>query len=246
MPTRCDAGPETTAPLERAIIIRRRQVDLSMRYAETCARSCRRLGVPFEFLDAVEYVTCREAFEVAGVPVARDYRNSPGNCCCHASHILAWRRIVETGVVTLVMEHDAVLKGDPRGLSLPLWGMTTLGFRVSVPDAYDPPGPPEAYVPIPRTAGPHAYVVSPQTARWMLEKQETEGVHMGVDKWLAGGHSGVPVFAMDPPQAICWPRLTTTHHNVEGSIQKLGGSRRGKTTNFPESLPAGWHRGLRG
>ena len=38
-----------------------------MEYAQFCAESCEKYNLPYEFVDAVEFLECREAFKSVGV-----------------------------------------------------------------------------------------------------------------------------------------------------------------------------------
>ena len=49
--------------IDRALIIRRDGSEISQEYAEGCAKSCERHGLNYEFIRAVEFLECKEAFE---------------------------------------------------------------------------------------------------------------------------------------------------------------------------------------
>jgi len=107
------------AKIDRALIIRRQGVELSKQYAADCAKSCEKHNLPYEFIDAVEFLECEKAFESVGAKTSPTYKNTMGNCCCHASHIKCWKRIVEIDKPCIILEHDAIVKGDVRNIEIP-------------------------------------------------------------------------------------------------------------------------------
>ena len=61
--------------IDRALIIRRLQVPISIEYAEMCAASCEENNLPYEFIDAVEFLSCDEAFKSVGTFRQKKYVN---------------------------------------------------------------------------------------------------------------------------------------------------------------------------
>ena len=150
--------------INRALIIRRLQVELSMQYAQMCADTCMEYDLDFEFIDAVEFLDCKNAFESVGVKKQEHYNNTRGNCCCHSSHIKCWRRIVELNEACIILEHDALVVGDVTNIDIPDMAVVTFGHRVSRRDDYFPPRPIQELVEIQRAIGVHACGLTPTTA----------------------------------------------------------------------------------
>lgn len=103
-----------------------------MEYAQICAESCEKHNLPYEFIDAVEFLNCKKAFKSVGTYKNGNYHIRDGNCCCHASHIKCWKRIVELNKACIILEHDAVVKGNVRNIDIPDMATVTFGHTVLV------------------------------------------------------------------------------------------------------------------
>ena len=209
-----------------------------MEYAQGCADSCEEHGLDYEFIEAVDasqYNTTKEILEVVGSFPANGYDNNrKGNVGCHASMIKCWKRICEIGAPCVILEHDALVLGDITTLDIPDNAVVTFGHRVSDRREYIPPRPAEKLVEIPRAIGVHACGLAPSTAEWLYNQAITEGVGMGVDRWLIMTRTtGLPLYVCDPPQVVCWVRETTIRRaNVKDTV------------NFKEALTPAWYEGL--
>lgn len=235
--------------IDRALIIRREQVALSMEYADMCAASCEKFGLPYEFMKAVEFLPCEEAFKSVGAKKSPTYTNTMGNCNCHSSHIKCWKRIIEIDKPCLILEHDAIVKGDPRTVDIPDMAVVTFGHRVAMLDEYEPPRPADKLVQINRSVGVHACALTPKTATWLWENARDKGVHVGVDRWLMmRRQSGLPLYVPDPPQVVCWARISTSNFREcdkekfakEDAIRR---QHRSQVCNYKESYTEGWKEG---
>lgn len=230
--------------IDRALIIRRKKVELSMEYAQICAESCEKHNLPYEFIDGVEFLSSEDAFKVVGTWKHPDYKNSTtGHDNCHASHIKCWRRIIEIQKPCLILEHDAIVKGDVRNIDIPDMSVVTFGHRVGLPDMYEPVGPIQTLIKIPKAMGVHACGLTPITAKWLVDDVEKNGVGDNVDRWLImDTHSGLPLYVTEPPQVICWPRISTREWQDESKRrQEIG-----PTWTFIEAITPGWKAGFKG
>ena len=82
--------------IHKAIILVRKGVKLSQDYAEHTIKSCEKHNLPYEILDAVEFLPCDQAYESVGTFIRSNYNaNRSGICCNHASHIKFWKRVIE-------------------------------------------------------------------------------------------------------------------------------------------------------
>lgn len=231
--------------IDRALIIRRQQVELSKIYAEQCAKSCEEHGLPYEFIDAVEFMECGEAFKSVGAFKTPSYTNTMGNCCCHSSHIKCWKRIIEIGKPCIILEHDAIVKGDVRNIDIEDMTVVTFGHRVVSEDEYEPPGPAKELVKIKRAIGVHACGLTPKTAEWLWNDASTNGVSVGVDRWLMmQTRSGLPLYVCDPPQVVCWARTSTSNFK-KADKDKVYDSQRPRAHNYQEALTPAWRKGLK-
>lgn len=229
--------------IDRALIIRRLNHSVSMDYAEGCAKSCEEHGLKYEFIDAVENLSCEDSYKAVGAKTVNGYTNSTGNCGCHASHIKCWKRITEIGKPCIILEHDAIIKGDVTNIEIPDMAVVTFGHRVRHPDEYAPPSEIQELIQIPRAIGVHACGLSPVTAQWLYDDAINNGVVIGVDRWLMMQRkSGLPLYVTEPPQVVCWVRASTTNYeNTKHYHTKI----RPSVQNYNEALTPGWYKGIR-
>lgn len=228
--------------IEKALIIRRLKVQSSMEYAQYCADSCDKFNIPYEFIDGIEFMSSEDAFKAVGTFLRPGYTGMVGHNNCHASHIKAWRRLVEIGKPCLILEHDAVVKGDVRNIDIPDMTVVTFGHRVGQVEMYTPTSPIKKLVEIPRAMGVHACGLSPITAQWILDYIDKEGVAHNIDSWLMiEKQSGLPLYVVEPPQVVCWPRVSTREWQDESKRRQEMGS----TWTWAESSTPGWLAGFR-
>lgn len=231
------------AKIYKALIIRRLENEISMEYAEGCAKSCEEHGLPYEFIDAVEHVDCETAFKSVGAFKTPKYSNTQGNCCCHSSHIKCWKRIIELDKPCLILEHDAIVKGNVQTLDIPDMAVTTFGHRVANRDDYSPVKPAERFKKIPRAIGVHACGLTPKTAQWLWDDARIQGIHIGIDKYLLMQRkSGLPLYVCEPEQVVCWARVSTS--NLQRS-KKFRHNPRPSVRNFPEGFSDYWLKGMK-
>lgn len=226
--------------IDRALIIRRLRVELSMEYAQVCAESCEKYGLPYEFIDGVEFMSSEDAFKSVGTWKHPEYKSMTGHDNCHSSHIKCWRRIVELQKSCLILEHDAIVKGVVTNVNIPDMAVVTFGHRVGLLEMYEPVAPIQGLVEIPRAMGVHACGLSPVTAKWLVDDVEKNGVKNNVDCWLImERQSGLPLYVTEPPQVVCWPRISTREwQNVDKRRQEMGA-----TWTFADSMTPGWLAG---
>lgn len=195
--------------VDRALIIRRLRVPESMEYAQMCANGCEKHNVPYEFIDAIEFMTSEDAMKAVGTWInPNQKRVSTGNNNCHASHIKCWRRIVELNKACLILEHDVIVKGNVCNIDIIDNAVNIFGHRISNEAMYTPVSGIKRMASIPDSIGGHAYAFTPKTAQWFIDDVEKNGVTINVDEWI-NKRCGKPLFVTDPPQVVCWPRTST-------------------------------------
>ena len=223
--------------IDRALIIRRLKVQESLEYADMCAASCEKHNVPYEFVDGIEFMSSEDAFKAVGVWLNPEQHKqaggrgvSAGNNNCHASHIKAWRRIVELGKACVIFEHDVIVKGNICNIDIIEDAINIFGHRIGNENMYKPVSPIQRMVKIQQNIGGHAYGLTPSTAKWFIDDAETNGVNINVDEWI-NHKCGKPLYITDPPQAVCWPRMSTREwqeqdkkHGTPGSTTTFGTS----------------------
>jgi hypothetical protein len=214
-----------------------------MEYAQMCAESCEKHGLPYDFIDGIEFMTSEDAFKAVGAWKQPTYNTGmTGHDNCHASHIKCWRRIIELNVPCIILEHDAIVKGDVRNVDIPDMAVVTFGHRVGLPEMYEPVSPIQGLVQIERAFGVHACGLSPITAMWLIDFVETNGVGTNVDSFLiTERQSGLPLYVAEPPQVICWPRVSTREWQIKEKVRK----EMGITWTFSEASTPGWVAGFR-
>lgn len=210
-----------------------------MEYAQFCAESCEQYNLPYEFINAVEFLECRQAFKSVGAKKDKTYKNRMGNCCCHASHIKCWKRIVELNETCIILEHDAVVKGDIRNINIPDMVTTTFGHRVENLDDYTPPTPAIKLQKIKKALGVHACALTPKTAKWLWEDARDNGVKIGIDQYLMMRPPTIlPLYVCEPPQVVCWERIATSKFTKDDQTPYTN-----PAVVYPESITEGWKKG---
>lgn len=232
--------------IDRALIIRRLQVPESMEYAQMCADSCEKHKVPYEFIDGIEFMTSEDAMNAVGVFIspeqykqARGKGVSTGNNNCHASHVKAWRRIIEINKACVVFEHDVIVKGNICNIDIIEDAVNIFGHRINNVNNYNPICPIQRMVPIPQNIGGHAYAFTPNTAKWFITDAETNGVNINIDEWI-NSKCGKPLYITDPPQVVCWPRISTRERQDKDSNYGVLGHTSTFGSSYTTSCKAGY------
>lgn len=226
--------------IQKALIIRRLSVPSSMEYAEYCANSCTENGIEYEYIDGIENLPRDEAYAAVGVSADESLRNSPGHDCCTASHIKAWRRVLELNTACLILEHDAVMKGSVAGIDVSDASIVILGHRIIHDSLYTPPRAFEELIEVDKAIGTHAYALTPNTASSLISDFEENKVRHNLDHYLMFfKHSGIPLFVAEPPQAVCWPRMASRESTTEREYEFVG-----TTWTVTSSLKRGWYEGM--
>lgn len=225
--------------VDRALIIRRLRVPESMEYAQMCADGCKKYGIPYEFIDGIEFMSSEDAMSAVGVWLhPNQKRVSVGNNNCHASHIKCWRRIIEIDKPCVIFEHDVIVKGNVCNVDVIDMAINIFGHRINDESKYNPVGPIAAMVRIPQSIGGHAYALTPTTAKWFIADAETNGVNTNVDE-LINLKCGLPLYITEPPQVVCWPRISTREW-IDPDKKRM---EYGHTTTFASSSTPGYMAG---
>lgn len=228
--------------IDRAIIIRRLKVDLSLEYAQMCAESCDKHNVPYEYLDGIEFMSSEDAYKAVGMRIGSKNKYTQGNNNCNASHIKAWQRIVELNVPCLILEHDTIVKGEVTNIDIPEMSIVAFGNRIHNLESYEPIGPIDKLVEIKKNMGAHAYAITPDTAKYLLSHGEPDGVNFNVDVHLMiDKTSGLPLYMTEPPQVVCWPRVSTRELSKDGTPRY----EMAPTWTFVEASTPGWAAGCK-
>jgi len=230
--------------VDRALIIRGKDVPLSVEYAEGCAKSCEEHGLSYEFIDAVYMAPGQAAYDSVGAKIKHNWGFNNGNAGCHASMIKCWDRIIELDKTCLILEHDALVCGDTTTIDIPDDAAVTFGFRIGAGQTYKPISKIKTLTRIQKSVGAHAYAITPKTAKWLIHDARVVGLTCGVDRWLMmGPRSGLPLYVADPPQAVCWVRKSSMGHKEQKNTGRSFGVTSPHNNTECANLPS-WKQGL--
>jgi len=230
--------------VSKALIIRGKDVPISVEYAEGCAKSCEKHGLPYEFIDAVYISPGQAAYDSVGAKIKQRWGFNNGNAGCHASMIKCWDRVIELKETCIILEHDALICGDVTTVDIPDESVVTFGFRIGQNEIYNPIGPATKLTKIKRSVGCHAYGITPKTAEWLIHNARVDGLVCGVDRWLMmGPRSGLPLYVADPPQAVCFVRQSTMGHKENSNELRRYGVWQAHNDAQCKELPS-WKAGL--
>jgi len=103
--------------------------------------------------------------------------------CCTMGHYKIWQMIAESNENGIVLEHDAVIKGP---INLSDWKEDTdlvfLGYRILKNEDYRfPLVERPRVIPTDRFEGAHAYAITPETARKLIDYVEKYGFNDSLD-----------------------------------------------------------------
>lgn len=222
--------------VDTCLIIRREKNVRSMEYAKICADSIEKCNMKHEYVKAVENMEPNDAAASVGMKIDWELAGSlsntivehkecleMGNICCTASHIKAFRRVIEIGKPCAILEHDAYVMRNFRNFEVPDDHVIFLGPRMRDLRTYIPKSRVRRLIQIPQAIGTHAYVITPKTAEKMVKHLEDVGMIYGIDHYLFfSSESKLPIVAADPYPAICWSRESTMHEVEEASDVRRG------------------------
>lgn len=185
----------------------------SKAYLEDCLKSCRKFqninAIPVEGYNGVSYKDICEEYGIDIIRFYVDQMAENGNVLnkafsCSAGHFKIWNMIAESGEPGVVLEHDAIVKGDFTNLEVDDKQLLWLGPRIEREDDYTyPTGDETSYVSVSRWEGTHAYAVSPAMARYLLGQIKTYGLNDSIDGQLGMRNMfDLDMVAADPPPVV--------------------------------------------
>lgn len=193
----------------------------SNEYAETCAKSCDKVGLPWTYFQGFQGMTGQAAWLKTGIkmkftePRGKD-PNTDGERadCCSAGHGAIWKAIAEgPDEAAIILEHDAIML-QPMRVSIPEDTIVVLGYKLVNPARYDhaTAGPARDLIKIDGHEGAHAYAITRETARKMIAEIEERGVLGCVDNayFLKNQrNTKMKLMIANPTPAIGWLRKST-------------------------------------
>lgn len=208
---------------EKAFIIMIKGHRISEEYAEICAESCEKNGMPWEYIEWFDgnknKGVAHEAWKSIGIEIKNLDQFTPrrGTAQCATSgHAMAWKKVLDFGKPAIVFEHDAILLHNIE-IDIPDGEIVVLGYKLVEPWKYDheTAGPPVDIVQ-PNGGGhegAHAYAITPQTAEMLLDELKDRGIPGAIDNThflkSRSKHTKVPLTIMNPTPAMGWLRAST-------------------------------------
>ena len=181
---------ELIMPVASKAYILKIDTPISNEYAEICAKSCERVGISWSYFHGFMGMMGQEAWLKTGIKMKfTEAKGKPPNTdreraeCCSAGHGAIWKTISDgPDEAAIILEHDAVML-HPMKLDIPDGVIVVLGYKLPNPSKYDHAlaGPPIELIDIKGHEGAHAYAITRNTARMMVDEIETRGIIGCVD-----------------------------------------------------------------
>lgn len=163
---------------------------VSNEYAALCAASCDSVSLPWTYFQGFRGMKGREAWLKTGIKMKFTEANGKNPDtdgeraeCCSAGHGAIWKAIADgPDEAAIILEHDAIML-HPMHLDIPDGIIVALGYKLPIPSKYNHKnaGPPVELIDITGHEGAHAYAITRNTARMLIEEIEERGVMAAVD-----------------------------------------------------------------
>jgi FkbM family methyltransferase len=189
----------------------------SIEYAASCAESCDKVGLAWEYFDGYENLTQDQLWPQVSSEISIKHVMKDSAACATAGHMKIWQLIRDRKETAIVLEHDALML-HPVGLNIPDNKIVALGYKYHDYQAYDSveAGAPTDIVDIKRHSGAHAYAITWRTANTLLEEVQRRGVLNAIDNFYfmrindpGDTETETPLAIMVPTPVICWLREST-------------------------------------
>lgn len=142
-----------------------------------------------------------------------------GTFSCTVSHFLIWNDIYKSGEPGVILEHDCVVKHDISDLKLEDGEVLFLGPRVLFNEDYDYPEDEEqTIIDVNRYEGMHAYAITPNTAKQLIDNVLAVELAESVDGMIAMRNKfGLQMRTLDPPPvvAVVGGRISFTENSAQ-------------------------------
>lgn len=186
---------------------------ISIEYAETCAKSCEEVGLPYEFFEGYHSVDQRTLWANLPLQLQINHYMDDKAACATAGHFMIWNKIAENDECAIILEHDALML-QPADFDVPDGYIVALGYKFKDPSRYDhvTAGKTTQFVDIPHHGGAHAYAITAFTARKLIDELYDRGVVEAIDNMYFMRNtrwSNIPMKIADPTPAIGWLRKST-------------------------------------
>ena len=186
---------------------------ISIEYAEVCARSCEKVGLPYEFFEGYHSTDQRTLWKNLPLKLEINHYMDDKAACATAGHFMIWKKIVENDECAVILEHDAIML-QPVDFDIPDGYITVLGYKFRDPSRYDhvTAGKTQRLLDLRHHGGAHAYAITANTAKALLDELNERGVMEAIDNMYFMRNarwSNIPMKIADPTPAIGWLRKST-------------------------------------
>lgn len=194
---------------------------VSHNYAQQCAASCDAIDLDWTYFDGFQNMTGRSAWLKTGIkmkftePSGKDpAKETEKAVCCSAGHAAIWKAVAEgPDEAAIILEHDALML-HPIKLNIPDSIIAVLGYKIEDPHTYQhiEAGPPVELLPTNGHEGAHAYVITKNTAKCLIDEIEERGVLGCVDNAYflpKQRKTKTGLMIASPTPAIGWIREST-------------------------------------
>lgn len=200
--------------------ILRHDVPISHEYASHTANTCDAVGLDWEYFEGFHNIHTYEAWNSMNITPEIKTKStlaidSPKNKAglCTASHVNLWKKIARDDECVIVLEHDAVMLHKPE-IDIPENTLVALGYKISDPEKYnhESAGAPKEIKYIQRHAGTHAYALTKNMAKFLIDEIKQNGGGLGcVDMHYFNSKkkTKAKLAIMDPIAAVGWLREST-------------------------------------
>lgn len=213
--------------------------DISNEYAKTAAESCEKINLPWKYFEGVKDKSNEELKKWLNLPENLTIKKmNQGAACATAGHIKIWQKIHENRECAIVLEHDAIMLHS-LDIDIPDNLILNLGYKIFDVDKYDhkKAGKTRQIKNVKKFAGAHAYAITHETAKILLDEVKERGVWDAIDNMCfmrhRQDHTKVPCAVADPICALGWLRKSTIWrkpalHNEKPLIDSFKNNFKGK------------------
>lgn len=195
---------------------------VSNEYAKICADSCDKIGLDWKYYNGFQNMTGKMAFGklgISGLPTEpyqqiHNPHQAHKAMCATAGHFGIWKAISEgPDEAAVILEHDAIML-QPINIDIPDNKIVVLGYKLQDPSRYNhkDAGEPKELISIDGHEGAHAYAITKNTAKFLINEIAEKGIRSAIDNdyFIRGQRkTAIPLVIASPTPAMGWLREST-------------------------------------
>lgn len=195
---------------------------VSNEYAKICADSCDKIGLDWKYYNGFQNMTGKMAFGklgISGLPTEpyqqiHNPHQAHKAMCATAGHFGIWKAISEgPDEAAVILEHDAIML-QPINIDIPDNKIVVLGYKLQDPSRYNHKvaGEPKELISIDGHEGAHAYAITKNTAKFLINEIAEKGIRSAIDNdyFIRGQRkTAIPLVIASPTPAMGWLREST-------------------------------------